>query len=515
MRNRLTRWIVFVSCGLIALGLCCLLMPRQTAAEAPPLGINLSGITYYSSEVVFVDVFKQSQPWTSQAPGKPYGQGGPLKVNALGWVEKLNGHGQFAESLMFVDLQGHYPSGDYVCLYEGGGEIDFAQAARVIERKPGRMVVHVEPKNGPIALRLLKTDPDNPIRNIRLVLPGHEKTYREQPFSPDFLKRWTGFKVLRLMDWSKPNDAKTVKWSDRITPAHTSQGLDGGVALEYQLLLANTLKADPWLCIPYRADDDYVREFARFVRENLNQEAKLYLEYANECWHGGFEGGRYCLERGKELKLSDNAYEAQIRFYTQRSVEIFRIVEKELGKERLVRILQTPPDSTWAVKTVLDWKDANKDVDAIAIAPYFGGKFGNRKEAAKTANLSVDELLDACEKEIDAGHERTREMAKLVKSRGLKLLAYEGGQHLVGSEGEENNEKLTKLFHAANRHPRMKDLYLRDLKGWSKAGGELFCVFASTGRYSKWGAWGVLEYSDQDESTAPKLAAIRELMKKK
>jgi hypothetical protein len=95
------------------------------------------------------------------------------------------------------------------------------------------------------------------------------------------------------------------------------------------------------------------------------------------------------------------------------------------------------------------------------------------------------------------------------------LLAYEGGQHLVGIEGAENNEKLMKLFQAANRDPRMKSLYLQDLQAWQDSGGGLFCVFSTMGRYSKWGSWGMLEYSDQDEKSAPKLQAIREFMEKK
>jgi hypothetical protein len=91
-------------------------------------------------------------------------------------------------------------------------------------------------------------------------------------------------------------------------------------------------------------------------------------------------------------------------------------------------------------------------------------------------------------------------------------MAYEGGQHLVGHGGAENNEKLTQLFHAVNRHPKMKALYLRNLKDWEDAGGDLFCVFSSVGRPSKWGSWGVLEYAAQDPAQAPKYQALREYL---
>ena len=451
--------ILFLS----ALDLHCATTQRLSRVSHHELGMNLSGVSFWTPEIIFVDVFKQSQPWTSQAPGKEWNKGGPLAVDDRGWIRKLNGNGHFAETLMFVDLDGHYPGGDYVCLYDGVGEIDFAQAAKVAERTPGRLLVKVTPKNGPIALRLLKTDPSNPVRNIRLLLPGFEKIFARQPFHPDFLKRWSGFKVIRFMDWAKTNNSKIEKWSDRPTAEDASQATEKGVALGYQIQLANEWNADPWFCIPHRANDEYVREFARLVQLKLKPQRKIYLEFSNECWHEGFEAGRYCAQRGAGLQLSRQRYENQLRYYSQRSVEIFKIVQTELGrKDRLVRILSTQPDSSWAVGTVLDWKDASKNVDAIAIAPYFGGNLGKPASADKTSHMTVEEVLAICKMEIDSNAKQTKDIAKIVKERGLRLLAYEGGQHLVGVEGAENNEKLMRLFQAANRDPRMRDLYLQD-----------------------------------------------------
>ncbi len=95
---------------------------------------------------------------------------------------------------------------------------------------------------------------------------------------------------------------------------------------------------------------------------------------------------------------------------------------------------------------------------------------------------------------------------------GLKVLAYEGGQHLVGVGGAENNEKLMDLFIAANRAPRMKDIYLEYLRAWKDAGGDMFMIFSSTGAPSKWGSWGILEYQGQDPATAPKDEAVMEAL---
>ena len=95
----------------------------------------------------------------------------------------------------------------------------------------------------------------------------------------------------------------------------------------------------------------------------------------------------------------------------------------------------------------------------------------------------------------------------MAKKYNLKLTCYEAGQHLVGVGGGENNDKLTKLFHQANAHPRMGEIYTKYFKAWEDAGGDLLCNFSSVSNWSKWGSWGLVEYYDQGPKDSPKLAA--------
>ncbi|MEI7733588.1 MAG: cellulose-binding protein, partial [Verrucomicrobiota bacterium] len=90
----------------------------------------------------------------------------------------------------------------------------------------------------------------------------------------------------------------------------------------------------------------------------------------------------------------------------------------------------------------------------------------------------------------------------------LKLVCYEAGQHLVGVGGGENNNAMTKLFQTANRHPRMGEIYAQYLDGWKQAGGDLMCIFSSTGTWSKWGSWGLTEYFDETEHDQPKYKTV-------
>lgn len=491
-----------------------LLLPLYATKEAPkkpPLGINLAGITDWSSEIVFVDAFKPARTWISQAKGKPWGKGGPLDVNERGEVRSLQ-EGQYAETVVWTNFGDRFPQGKFICLYSGEGDLDFTGDARVTRRAAGRLEVEVKAKSGAAFARITRTNPRDPLRKIRLIPEQSLKSYETEPFHPDFLARWKGFRVFRFMDWQATNHSKLVEWADRPTPEDHSQSRKG-VALEYMIALSNAGNVEPWFCLPHRATDDHVRQFAKMVKEKLSPTLRIHVEYSNECWNGQFEQARYCAAEGKKLGLSKNAYEAQLRYYSRRSIEIFRIWEEVFGgRKRLIRVLAAQSVNPWTGATVLDWNDAYKRADAIAIAPYFGHSWGNPKTMEKVAAMDIEDLMKALEQDVARNRKHMDTYAALAKKRGLQLLAYEGGQHLAGYQGAENNDKLTALFHAANRHPKMKALYLADLKNWQDADGGLFCVYSSMGQYGKWGSWGVLEHAGQDVSKAPKMQALRECL---
>jgi len=479
------------------------------------VGINLSGVNYYSTEIVFIDLFKHSQTWKSQAPGKKYGEGGTLELTQDGWVRSLAEGGQFADSIILSSINGLYPGGAYTCFYDGQGEIKFAYGTSAVEERPGCIKVQVKPEQNQLSLRVIKTNPQDPVRNIRFVLPGFEDTYEKQPFHPEFLKRWGKFKVIRFMDWQQTNGSRQINWSDRPRPQMQTQGGDGGVALEHIIQLANTLNADPWFCMPHLSTDDYVRQFAKMVKERLGPNLKVYVEYSNECWNGIFEQARYCKEKGKELGLSDNDFQAQLRFYSRRCMQIFKIWEEVFGdKKRLVRVLAAQSANPWTSSQVMDFEDAYKNADALAIAPYFGNSLGSPKTQNDVAKWMVEQVLNACGEAIKKNNETIAAQAQEAKKRGLVLIAYEGGQHLVGYGEAVDNEALEQLFHTANRHPRMKKLYLDYLAGWRQAGGTMFVIFSSVGRYSKWGSWGLMEYHGQPINKAPKYEAVVEFIDK-
>jgi hypothetical protein len=124
---------------------------------------------------------------------------------------------------------------------------------------------------------------------------------------------------------------------------------------------------------------------------------------------------------------------------------------------------------------VLSQEGAGKNCDSLAIAPYITMCIGpqTKPSSDEVAKWSLEQLLDHVEKQALSecvGWMQTQK--KVADKYGLKLVCYEAGQHLVGVGGGENNEQLTKLFHAANRHPRIGAIYGKYLDTWRNLGGD-------------------------------------------
>jgi len=182
--------------------------PTPSPAAHPALGTNLSAVADYSRELPFVDVFKMARPWISQGTGLPWGQGPALAVDANGWITSLQA-GQWAETILLdnaLDDQAHYPTGQYTVLYDGEGTIAFdLQSAGIVSQTPGRMVVNVPAGGNGVYLMVTATNPANPLRNIRFIMPGYESSYVAQPFNPAFLQSVQSYKTLRFMEWGLTN----------------------------------------------------------------------------------------------------------------------------------------------------------------------------------------------------------------------------------------------------------------------------------------------------------------------
>ena len=91
-----------------------------------------------------------------------------------------------------------------------------------------------------------------------VVMPGFEATYQQERFHPDFLARWASLSTIRFMDWMDTNGSPVDTWESRPRIDDATWTVRGA-PLEIMIELCNRLGANPWFCMPHRADDDYVR----------------------------------------------------------------------------------------------------------------------------------------------------------------------------------------------------------------------------------------------------------------
>jgi hypothetical protein len=495
-----------------------------TAAEGQPgLGLNLSAPVDWTTEWPFVDLFRTSRDWVSGKPGAAYGKGPALSLDADGWVTRLD-KDAWAESAILLNELGWYPKGKFVVTWKGQGDVSIWGDGTTSNRTANRFEYELT-KGGNHFLRINATTPGDYVRDIHVWLPGFEKTGAEQEFSPQYLQRLRGLTTLRFMGWMNTNNSAQATW-DQYPTEHSARQSDG-VAPQIMTRLANRLGADPWFTMPHQADDNWVRQFANAVRDSLSPDRKVYVEYSNEVWNSQFGQSRWAHEKGMQQHLYITGWEwqAELRWQAQRSVEIFRIWKEVFGGDnRLVRVLATQAANPTSGEAVLSWKDAYKEADAVAIAPYFtcdGNYLGDGKltnpglpgAAAAVLRAGVNTVLDNCQRAID--HEIRDWITKyraLADKYGLALVGYEGGQHLVGILGGDKNKDVNKLMFAANRSSRMRDLYAQYLSQWRELGGGMLVVFASGGLPSSSGSWGLVEFEDQPIAQAPKYLAVDEAM---
>lgn len=515
-----------------------------------PLGINLAGVAYYSPEQPFLNVFVTNGGWTTHARTTwDTGEERYLQLDADGYPTTLTASPSDPHSPQLFDSVGVvlerqggrylYPGGQYVVLYEGNGKLRYGFDAKLLRSSPGRDVIEVTPSDAGIDLEIVKTDPHDPIRDIRLVRRQNEAALESgRLFEPAFLDLLKRFRVLRFMDWLQTNGSTLSSWSDRPVPSYYSWGTRG-VPLEVAVSLANAVSADPWLNVPAAADDHYIRQMAELVHRRLGPMQKVYVEYSNEVWNGAFSQYGYAATRGRALwpnrPSGGDDYEWNRNWYGMRTAQMCDIWKSEWGadRDRVICVLGAQAAFTYSATDSLDcsyWTAgapcSRHGIGAVAIAPYFGdgtmpsqwatqpdgalallfGSLGSPNEADGSpvmewvgrlrAKLARHHLIAPTpDTGIPVGgwfHQvaqwETSYEASLARYH-LPLIAYEGGEGFVGG----GNEAGTSLFIAANRDPRMGTAYEEYLQQWKANGGELFVLYNDVTSFSQYGEWGALE----------------------
>ncbi len=529
------------------------------------LGINVSPPQKMGSSLPFMDLFKISTGWVTSCEfdwqrNRPLDPGCTRKnsfntkekdkvhLDANGWVRSLparNAPEIYTSVSSLWTLPKSFPTGDYVVLYEGQGDMAVRGDVTVNKESPGRIEFRLNSTKRNLRLHITKTS-RNYIRNIRVIPKQYEASYRSKAFNPKYINKIAPFQVLRFMPWMQTVYQQEVSWNTRAKPTTAHYTSTTGVPIETMVDLANQTHSVPWFNIPHKANDAYIHNFANLVKAKLAPNKRVYIELSNEVWNGLYTATHYAYAQARLLwpsaypKMNPGTRKLLmgINWYGKRSTEMCDIWKRSFGaqKHRVVCVLSTYASSQRFGRELLDcplWKkgECGRKADAFAVGPYFGdymARIENRNMINAWANQG-DGGMNSIFKEIFQGglvkdqfpggaidravQVRIKPNVALAKEYGLPLIAYEGGQHLLRVDPPHTvkSQKLLDMFVRANRDPRMKTAYIRYLQAWRNNGGKLMVPFYGIGETDSRNFFSMLEHVGQP--TSPKYQAFMQYLR--
>ena len=498
--------------------------------DDPTLGLGLEGVTDWTPQMPFLDQMKTSRPFFSNGySNDELVSGGYLDEN--GWPTEIPpGGGLVGTFFAWGDFQsGPSHAGVYVLEYEGEGIIDLPGGGiTVLSSEPGRITFQSSGNN--FGLNILSTDPGGTgdyIRNISIVAEEHYELYEAGAvFNPDWLDVIQDVRQVRFMDWMNANGSTRTDWDERIGVDHASWVEFDGVPVEIMVQLANEIGADPWFNLPHLASDEYIREFATYVRDNLDPRLQASFELSNETWNYSFEQTIDLNQAGRDAWGADSWG----GYYVKEAVNMAQILDDVYGSEadaRLVKVLGGFTPVPWLTEQYLestDWFQYEPDTavraadvfDAVAVTTYFGISVTSDElrpqllaaiedpnvdaQAWLTELLRTDETL---EDSLPGLANLLAQNQQLVNSYGLDLVAYEGGQHVhhaVYGVSQAEQQILLDFFTDYVRSDDMVSLYEDLWAMWEQNGDGAFMQFVDVGNVTQYGSWGLL--NSLDDSTA-------------
>lgn len=407
------------------------------------------------------------------------------------------------------------------------------------------------------------------IKLMRPLTPGSTQTHPvSELFNRAAKAELMKFQVVRYMDYLGIVWSPLTTWTDRPLPSWASfnrnpggiYGWEGiGGPLEYVIRLSNETATDPWVNIPAKATDDYIRNMALMlaygsdginpytspqsnpVYPPLNPDRKIYVEYSNEVWSSMFSAfADNCKAASDELMASagnsplnfDKSwngvawiendpnynrnfdYDKCWRRIAKRGVEISNIFRSVFGDSvmgtRIRPELMTQQNNgqntlVAAARMMLGYYD-NGEGDFVSIPHppryYFYGAGGSGYYSPVNPITSLDGLFtDPGMTPNGSGWApRLQRDAEIVAAMGLKRVCYEGGPGLDTTNGPADT-----IFAQAVNDARMTTTVVDMHNSWSSYGGELFVYYEFAGDY-QWGFTGNIY-----DLATPKILGIDQL----
>lgn len=517
------------------------LPPDLTPITNPNLGFGLAGVSDWSVQLPFLNLMKSARPWIAHKPGQYGGwEATDLQrlglLSAQGWPLALPQGATGLTTLILTDLSADAggTAGRYLVTWQGQGTLTLGGRAQVIDKKPFSALFDYTPGDGAVTIDLTDLHPTDPIRDIVVVRQDRAALLEGgEIFNPDFLTRLQGARSLRFMDWQATNNSPLASTNQRPHPDDFTYATPLGVPFEVQIALANRLHADPWFTVPHLADDALIHEMAALAHETLDPALTAHVEFSNEVWNWQFTQATWAEAQGKLRWGQDGTW---MQYYGFRAAQMARIWREDFGADanRLVTVIATQTGVKGAEAQILDAPLVVAEglpppvaaFDAYGVTGYFAALLGSEEKAPMVRQWLVDsraaDPANPMTQAIGLASTELRDgsisgdpadtlahllgdilpyQASVAADRGLRLMMYEGGSHVVGYGPMVDDPELTEFFTALNYAPEMGALYDQLLAGWAMLTDAPFNAFVDTYRPGKWGSWGGIAPSGRRQST--------------
>lgn len=498
-----------------------------------PLGVNIYAVVDWVPMEFFADLVRQGRNWATYADGNT-----PSPLDANGWP---TGDAQIVVGSAPGLLARTDP---YKLSYTGnatlqvlGGTVSNKAYDSASNTTTADVVIA---PNTNVVLKF--SGQAGGVKNVHLMRPGHAVT---DVFSKLLLGRASQFQALRFMQaMGIPgfgvNGNTSVNWSDRSLPGQLQTG-QAGISLEYVAMLSNLAGTDAWINLPLNATDDYVTKVAQLFKYGsdgvnpytspqtspvyppLSPDRKLYIEYVNELWNGVYQTS------GQNQSMAQSEYSSGDPYHYGSSSS-FDLGQKRMAR-RLVQISEIfrsvfgDASMMTQVRPVLAAQLVNSGTISVPMAyinSVYGPSngYGNPQHPVSWyvygiagANYLPDVSSPASTDAIFANwsgsggatiYNGTASFKTVADTYGVKVLAYEGGQHLLPATGSEPIKR------AAQSDPRMKDALVTNYHTFWAKGGDLAIYYCLATSWDQYGYWGLSD--DSQDDSGPKWDAARQLL---